>query len=100
MTDKYLLDENGEPQPCPDLMDWARWFQISERSIARTEIGKIVVSTVFLGLDHGYGSGPPVLFETMVFEGPLNGEQVRYCTRAEALSGHEEMVNRVKASVQ
>lgn len=26
-----------------------------------------VVSTVFLGIDHSFGFGPPLLFETMVF---------------------------------
>jgi hypothetical protein len=42
--------------------------------IAKTDIyprgpedGKIHISTVFLSLDHGWGSGPPVLFETMIF---------------------------------
>ena len=26
------------------------------------------ISTVFLGIDYGWGAGPPLLFETMVFE--------------------------------
>lgn len=33
-----------------------------------TEVaGGRTVSTVFLGLDHGWGEGPPLVFETMVF---------------------------------
>lgn len=52
-------------------------------------MGVSVVSTVFLGCDHNWsGEGPPVLFETMVFGGPLDEEQVRYCTLAEARAGH------------
>lgn len=23
----YVLDENGEPSPCDDLMQWAAWFE-------------------------------------------------------------------------
>lgn len=71
------------------------------RRVAKTEIGAeigadIVVSTVFLRLDHRFGSGPPVLFETMVFGGPLGEEQDRYCTHEEAKAGHMAMVERVK----
>jgi hypothetical protein len=47
---------------------------------------------VFLGLDHSFGRGDPVLFETMVFGGPLGSAQWRYCTWAEAERGHEEAV--------
>ena len=53
---------------------------------------------VFLGLDHQYGEGPPVLFETMVFGGELDQEQVRYHTWEEAAAGHAAMVERVKAA--
>lgn len=54
-----------------------------------------MVSTVFLGLDHQYGDGPPLLFETMVFGGPLDHEMNRYSTWNEAEKGHQEMVERV-----
>lgn len=45
------------------------------------------------------GFGPPILFETMVFGGPLNEEQVRYVTWDEAERGHAEMVARVRAAI-
>jgi hypothetical protein len=55
--------------------------------------GEVVVSTVFLGLDHNFSMvGPPLLFETMVFGGPLNGECRRYATWVEAEAGHREVV--------
>lgn len=39
-----------------------------DRFVAKDRfLGDYEVSTVFLGLDHGYGFGPPVLFETMIF---------------------------------
>ena len=60
--------------------------------VEKTELfgGEIVVSTVFLGLDHGWGDGPPVLFETLVF--PDTKRMDRYCTWDEAVAGHERIV--------
>jgi hypothetical protein len=36
----------------------------------------------------GRTPGPAILWESMVFGGPLDGEQRRYATRAEADAGH------------
>lgn len=45
----------------------------------RTKVGKNTeVSTVFLALDHAYGGGPPVLFETLVLGGSLDQSMDRY----------------------
>ena len=50
MTDKYILDDQGNPMPEPDLHKWARWFEQGEfRIVAKTQVGKYSVSTVFLG---------------------------------------------------
>jgi hypothetical protein len=94
--DKYIL--NGHrPISEPDLMKWARWFETADRHVARTMIGDVRVSTVFLGLDHSFDpKGPPLLFETMVFGGPLDGEQDRYSTWQEAEKGHAAIVKRAK----
>jgi len=99
MNDKYILDAAGEAQPCADLFAWARWMEANHRNrhVADTYFGAVRISTVFLGLDHsfreidvamGLEPGPPILWESMVFGGPLDGEQVRYATRAEADAGH------------
>lgn len=59
-------------------------------------INDATVSTVFLGLNHAFrDDDPPLWFETMVFGGALDGEQVRYTTIEEAKAGHEVMANRV-----
>jgi hypothetical protein len=101
MNDKYILDSNGHPQPCHDLHAWARWFETanSTRQIAKTEIGEVFVSTVFLALDHAWGDGPPLLWETMIFGGKHHQFQERYLTRDEALAGHEQAVALVRASL-
>lgn len=66
--------------------------------IALDDVGDVRVSTVWLGLDHGWGTERPVIFETMVFGGPLDEEVVRYSTESEARAGHAAMVQRVKAA--
>src|SRR5258706_13563526 len=50
-------------------MTGARWFQTSDRHVAKTDFGDVRVSTVFLGFDRSFGQGPPLLFETMIFGG-------------------------------
>ncbi len=93
----YILDEHGGPQLEPDIMTWSQWFETADRTVARTQIGDVVVSTVFLGFDHNFGAdGPPLLFETMVFGGALDEKQQRYRTRDEASEGHQIMVDGVR----
>jgi hypothetical protein len=88
MNDKYILDDLGMPVLEPDLYAWGRWFETAERHVAQVHLGDVTISTVFLGLDHSWGGGPPLIFETMVFGGPHDGYQERYSTRTEALMGH------------
>lgn len=98
-TRHWKLDELGEPVPCEDLMEWSAWFEDSgdKRVVAQTQVRDCMVSTVFLGLDHSFSpDAPPVLFETMIFGGPLDGEQTRYSTRAAAHRGHAEHVERAR----
>lgn len=84
-------------------------MRTADRVLARTEVGWLTVSTVFLGLDHGLYDGPPVLWETMIFgRGRLASfrgmpflardsyDQRRYTSREDALLGHEEMVRNAR----
>lgn len=87
---KYY-DRQGRPI---GLMEIAK----GERRVAETTLpdGKWV-STVWLGIDHSFGSGPPLIFETMVFPsqgdfGDLDCD--RYSTEEEARVGHEAMVQK------
>jgi hypothetical protein len=46
-------------------------------------------------MDHGFGQyDAPVVFETLVFGGPLADEMERYATYGAALIGHKRMVER------
>jgi hypothetical protein len=92
----YIL-KDGVPVLEPDLLTWASWFEDRDkRRIALTEIGDAKVSTVFLGIDHSFGGGAPVLFETMIFGGEHDEYQERYHTLEEAMIGHERAVSLVK----
>lgn len=93
----YIMNEDGSVREGYNLREWAESFEISNRIIQKTKIGKVEVSTVFLGLDHSYGGGPPQLFETMVFGGKLDHETVRYATLEDAKVGHMKMVWQVRA---
>lgn len=94
----YILNENGTPVAEPDLIKWATWFGQSQKRIVRKEkVGESEVSTVFLGLDHAFSGGPPVLWETMVFGGPLDQEQARCSgSREQAEAMHARMIERLK----
>ena len=90
MSDHYILD-GKKPVPCEDLLTWARWMADTDRRIARTIQDDVIVSTVFLGMDHGYGR-KPILFETKVFfDGQPVGDCERYATWDEAVAGHKRL---------
>lgn len=55
------------------------------------------ISTVWLGLDHGWGDGPPLIFESMVFASKGNFTALdmdRYSTESEALAGHKRLIEK------
>ena len=91
----YILDGHKTKQ-CDDLLTWAKWFEKAERHVADDTIDGVRISTVFLGLDHQYGQGPPLLFETMVFGGPNDQDQLRYSSWDEAEKRHAEILEREK----
>lgn len=84
----YVPDENGNPVPA-SMLEWAKWFETHDRHIANDTIDGVQISTVFLGLDHSWSGGKPVLWETMIFGGEHNEYQQRYTSREDALKGHE-----------
>lgn len=99
----WILQER-EPIPCDDEFAYAEWMAAADesgaRQVARTELEEGWISTVFLGRNHNYQEGPPLVFETMVFmddsSNPMDLSGCRYYTWAEAELGHAEIVRRVK----
>ena len=96
-TGMYVLNDKGEPMPCDNVLEWGRFMEDRAlRIVEHTMVGTIKVSTVFLGLDHSFCSGPPMLWETMIFGGPLDQEMDRYHSLDSAQLGHAQTVARVR----
>lgn len=104
----YILDEQIV-KPVETLEEWAtaRYDEDEEGKLTRTKdwivkqetIHGKFISTVFLGMDHGWGEGPPIVFETMVFSKEGDGIEdsvCRYSTWEEAEAGHAKAVELVK----
>lgn len=87
----YWIEVEGIPRAAT-LDEWMAWTSPENKRVAKTTVGPAWVSTVFLGLDHAYGGGPPVLYETMIFEGKHDGYCWRYTSREAALQGHARIV--------
>ena len=87
MSDYWILDGHAAV-PVDDVREWARMFEGAARRVASDSVGVIRVSTVFLGIDHSFGDGPPLLFETMIFGGKHNDYQRRCSTWDEAEKQH------------
>lgn len=73
---------------------------LDKRRVATTHIGNIMVSTIFLGLDHAFDDGPPMLFETMVVRNGVWGYECERCdTWQAAEEQHARMVEEIRREV-
>jgi hypothetical protein len=95
--------ETGELIPARDLIEWAMQFGRTDNHVALEEVSGFIVSTVFLGINHSFGSRRPQWFETMVFRQMDNKrmlgrliDQWRYATLEEARAGHKLAVAAVE----
>lgn len=93
-----FYDRNGQ---LIGAMEWARLcadfeYKAVRKSFVLIENSPFLVSTAWLGLDEdSSGLGPPLIFETMVFdenEDSRGGIQERYATESEAIAGHDAIV--------
>ena len=99
--------EGHTPVVEEDIHAWAKAFgdrfqgTTDTWSVDRTELPDGgLISTVFLGLDHSFGDGPPLLFESMYFprkyeESLWQDEDCERCsTWKEAEAQHKLMVDK------
>jgi hypothetical protein len=92
----YIL-KGKETVPVEDIIQWAMEFEKQNRQVKLDSVGKVQISTVFLGLDHQLDpNGLPLLFETMIFGGAHDQFQNRYTTWEEAERGHDQALAMVK----
>lgn len=97
MTSLYY-DLDGKAIKGQDpIMIWADLIKSPRRLVGRNDLfPQIRVSTVWLGLDHNFGGGKPLIFETMIFLNHRSMEMWRYGTRKEAEEGHQRALELVK----
>ena len=101
---RWILEPDGTILTIDDPIQWAAARKRDYR-IAETDLPDgSWLSTVFLGVDHSFGSGgPPVLFETGWFASRQDmgdmREQWRWCTEAEAREGHARIADRLRAEL-
>lgn len=97
----FNLDENNNVIEC-DLKDWSDLYETKEgqekRRVAWDEVNNYEISTVFLGLDHGFHyTNRPLLFETMVFGEDKHDVYLERCsTWDEAIEMHKKAIEWVK----
>lgn len=96
----FMLDEHKNIIPA-SMSQWGMWFSTRyNKYMYRTYFSdKIFLSTVFLGIDHGWNLNDepnyrPVLFETLLmgYEPDDSEFMQRYCTYQEAELGHAAAV--------
>lgn len=92
-------DRQGRPL---DLGSWSQLLTDEDyKIVARSVVNGYAVSTVWLGLDHQFGQGSPLIFETMVFATEAledAGICERYSTEDEARAGHDEIVTLLRGT--
>jgi hypothetical protein len=101
----YVLggSDGKTPIRVRDVVDWGRWMELRDRHVARDLVGPILVSTVFLGVDHSIvfqEDRGPVVFETMIFSDQKEMDEMfcrRYRTWAEAERGHKVALRYAKS---
>jgi len=95
-TENYLKNYilvGKTPVRCDDFKKWHKAFINGPRKLVETERDRLVISTVFLGINHQYNERDLILFETMAFRTP-EFEQVdceRYSNWDDAITGHVKM---------
>jgi hypothetical protein len=90
----YILDDENKPVRST-IDDCSKWLQENpeRKAVKQEHVGDIYVSTVFLGLDHSWDEGKPVLWETMIFGGEHDQYMDRYSSVEDALEGHQTALN-------
>jgi hypothetical protein len=88
---RYYRLKDGRAEEC-NSADWTaiRCFlkEADGVHVADDRVGRVRVSTVLLLIDHAFGPGPPVIFETMIFGGWHDQRQWRYTSMEAARCGH------------
>lgn len=100
----WILNASRVPVAVTDPVEWADWFEChkDERCVANEAdaVHGWRVHTHFrCFVDDGDNAEPPLIWETVVYGGPLHGHVERYTERDAAYVGHGRMVALIRAHV-
>jgi hypothetical protein len=94
----YYLNDDHTTRPC-DVVEWAEQLThmmiTNNKNLKEDTVNGKWISTIWLGIDHNYLGGLPLIFETMVFnDGDLHLDEYcdRYSTWDEAIEGHQKAI--------
>lgn len=97
---RYYVLRDGEVIEEPDHDSWYEWYEHSYKDVevvAETRLANCTVRTRFLAMNLTLAQdAPPQVFETKISGGWLANEGERFATLAEARTGHERWVSRVR----
>ena len=89
MMDCYVL-VNHRPRRA-NLKEWMDFLSSPDCIVATTDIGRVNVTTAFLGIDFSSTNyGPPMVFVTMIFGGQYDGVADYTPTWGGAALAHEQ----------
>jgi hypothetical protein len=99
---RYYILRDDEVIEEQDHARWREWFDSCYQEvadIAETTTDHATVSTRFLAVSLSLANDkPPMLFETRVTGGWLDGQGEKFASPEEARVGHEAWVDRVRAA--
>lgn len=85
----YVLDENNKPKYAT-FREWSTWMEKMQLDrCIKDQVGEVEISTCFIGTCGIY-------WETKVFGGKLDREQIKSDLYEDALKTHDEMVRSVE----
>ena len=96
---RYIL-LNKQPHLEENLDIWRQWIgNPNHRNVKQYKKHGLHVSTIFLGLDRNSSNmGPPILFETMLFDDKSGVEkgQWRFATWDKAVAHHDKLIKSIE----
>jgi len=107
--DDFNLAYEKEGKPI-SVWEWGRLKELKDYyRVAQHWVKGWHLSTVWIGIDHAFGDGTPLIFETMIFaptdadyggDNPLHRHYAGYCERytseAAALAGHDRLLEELR----
>jgi hypothetical protein len=83
----------------PDFERWCAWRHNDDCRVGHDHIGGVLISTVFLGIDHSPLRDGSRLFETVIFGGTHDKHCQQCVTWADAEAQHQQALAMVRTTL-